>query len=127
MPGKLGGKTPTYVRTLNHARCAYSCNNTKKKMKPNIVCLSHMSMLGYFDVLTLTPAGSLLERLRKINLNFKTPWKTLNKILLKSTKNMKCSGFFSHFLPTFLTTFNHFFPLSFNFYFGHKIPRGLKT
>ena len=28
---------------------------------------SQMSMLGYFDVLTLTPAGNLLERLRKTN------------------------------------------------------------
>ena len=33
-----------------------------------------MSMYGYFDVLTLTPAKTLLERLSKKNWNFKTPF-----------------------------------------------------
>ena len=30
--------------------------------------------VGYFDVLSLTPAGNLLERLRKKNWNLKTPF-----------------------------------------------------
>ena len=105
------------------------------------VCYAHtkniapqMSMYWYFDVLTITPARTLLERLRKKNWNLKTPFthglrhfwsktpkskfksikkgfnnmfsdlsksvfkmasEDLQKILLKSTKNMKSSGFFS--------------------------------
>ena len=52
--------------------------------------------------------------------------KTLKKILLKSTKNMKLSAFFSGFRghPTNFVRFlfdSQFF-LSFNFYFGHKTP-----
>ena len=94
-----------------------------------------MSMSKYFDVVTRTPAGILLERLWTKNWNVKTPfthglrhfwaktpkskkkklkkgfnimlsdsWKSAfkmtsedaKKILQKSTKNMKLSGFFSN-------------------------------
>ena len=56
------------------------------------------------------------------------------KILIKSTKNIISSGFFSDFqglnypsYQLFEAIFNSQFFLSFNFYFGHKTPRGLKT
>ena len=64
---------------------------------------------------------------------FKMALEDPKKILLKSTKTMKLSGFFSDVwglnhpsYQLFEAIFQQFF-LSFNFYFGHKIPRGLKT
>ena len=56
------------------------------------------------------------------------------KIMIKSTKNMKLSAFFSGFGGLNNTSYfflrslskGQFF-LSFNFYFGHKTPKGLET
>ena len=36
--------------------------------------MTQMSMKGYFDILTQKPARTFLERLRKKNWNFKTPF-----------------------------------------------------
>ena len=64
----------------------------------------------------------------------KWPQKTLKKVLLKRTKNMKLSRLFSNFrginhpsYQLFRPLLNSQFFLSFNFYFGHKILCGLKT
>ena len=70
-----------------------------------------MSMQGYFDVLTLTPAANLLERLSK-----KT-WKTAFKMALenpqnyiakKYQKNMKLSSIFSDFRGLNYLSYNLF-------------------
>ena len=60
---------------------------------------------------------------------FKVALKDPQKILLKSTKSMKLSSFFSDFRGlNYLSyqLFNSHFFLTF-FYFGHKTPRGLTT
>ena len=53
----------------------------------------------------------------------KWPQKTLKKILLKSTKNMKLSGFFSDPTNFLRPPFDSQFFLSFNFYLvtGHPV------
>ena len=65
---------------------------------------------------------------------FKTTSEDPQEILLKSTKNMKVSGFFNNFKGLYYSSYQLFgatfqgqFFLSFNFYFGHNTLCGPKT